>query len=993
MIEHTGNHYVVARPIYSENAFTASHEKVSRHHKTFLDHLKEYFGCSAEKAKRIAFTFLPIASWLPMYNFREWIFQDIISGISTGMVAVLQGLAFALLVNVSPAYGLYSAFFPVILYFFLGTSKHISVGPFPVLSLMVGTVVMRLVPDPVNNNSTTVSDGNDMLRMDNDPNNTVSSIAEQRVFVAATVTVLAGIFQLALGLLKVGFIVIYLSDPLISGFTTAAAVQVSVSQIKFLLGLKITNFSGPLAMFYTLEDIFKKITGTNIADLVASIVIMVIVFIVKEVNERFKSKIPVPIPIELIMTVVATGISYAFDFNKRFDVEIIGVLESGYQPPITPSVSVFQECIADGFAIGIVAFAVGFSVAKVYAIKHDYVIDGNQELVAFGLSNIFCGCFRGFAVSTSLSRSAVQESTGGKSQIAGVLSALIVMIVTLAVGFLLKTLPKSVLGALVLINLKGMLMQFSEIPVLWRKDKYDCAVWLVTCIAAIILGLDLGLAAGVGFELLTVVFRTQFPKCTLIANVGRSDIYRNRKDYADIYEPEGVKIFRCSSPIFFANSSFFKDKLSAAVGFNPLRILRKRNKALRKINSLLKKGVLQVSPKGVICTAYDVKDSDDELDNNRVEELHNPIRPEDLPFNIDWNSDLPNNIVVPKVDIHSLILDFGAVSFIDVSGMKSLKGILKEFVKIDVDVYITNIDSDLIDKLEHCGFFDDDIQTSILFLTVHDAVLHILAKKGMGYCNEEKTIKDTNYYTYVNGYTNGTLKNRDQADFLILLRISEKIPYDCNRSENNIQLIEIYYSQQTQTSSYCPKYNETEQTPNSLCDCSEYDFQQLIVGHEQTYRHPAQQETVEEEESEPSEEYTKEGTSRWSPYPPSTPHPTQAAPPLAAPPKAAPRGEVSEPHKVQWVEMYCHILTSADLLSAAVGGNGSNGDNAEKTDLKDYKKKEEGSIQRTEEQGLKKKMVVVLPVTRQMRHDKETPTMTCTREISFNFQEKKEFLT
>ncbi|KAE8616228.1 hypothetical protein XENTR_v10008749 [Xenopus tropicalis] len=610
---------------------------------------------------------------------------------------------------------------------------------------MVGTAVLKIVPE--GSNGTTLFANN-------------MTIEEQRVFVAGTITALAGIFQLALGLLQVGFIVIYLSDPLISGFTTGAAVLVGVSQIKFILGLKISNFSGPLSMFYTLEDIFKKITLTNICDLVTSIIIMVVVFVVKEVNDRFKAKIPIPIPIELIMTVIATGISYGCDFAGRYGIQIIGELKQGYEPPITPSVEVFQELVTDGFAIGIVAFAVGYSVAKVYALKHDYLINGSQELVAFGISNIFCGCFRGFAVSTSLSRSAVQESTGGKSQIAGVLSALIAMIVTLAVGFLLKTLPKSVLGALVLINLKGMLMQFSEIRNLWRKDKYDCSVWIVTFIAVVILGLDYGLAAGVGYELLTVVFRTQFPKFTVIANIGRSDIYKNKKDYTEIYEPEGTLIFKCPSPIFFANAGFFKEKVSAAVGFNPLRILRKRNKALRKISALLKEGVLHVTPKGLVCTSYEYNASDDELDNNRVEELYNPIHPNDLPFHIDWNADLPYNIVVPKVDIHSLILDFGAVSFIDVSGMKSLKSTIKEYIRIDVDVYIANIDSDLLYKLENCEFFDDEIQTSIFFLTVHDAVLHSIAKKGMKYPYDIQPAKEVNYYTYINGYTDENLRNR-----------------------------------------------------------------------------------------------------------------------------------------------------------------------------------------------------------------------------------------
>ncbi|XP_073429651.1 chloride anion exchanger-like [Dendrobates tinctorius] len=727
MYEPVGNQYVVSRPIYSENTFQTENEKLDRYHKTFLDHLRVFFGCSKEKAKRIAFTFFPIASWLPMYQFKEWILGDIVSGVSTGLIAVLQGLAFALLVNVTPDYGLYAAFFPVIVYFFFGTSKHISVGPFPVLSLMVGTAVLRLYPDD-----------------HPEPN-----LNENRVVVAASVTVLAGIFQLALGLLQIGFIVIYLSDSLISGFTTAAAIHVLVSQLKFIFGLTVKPFSGPLSLFYTLEGIFMNITKTNIADLVTSIIIMVVVFAVKEINDRYKSKIPVPIPIEVIMTVIATGVSYAFNFNVKYNVDIVGKLQKGFQAPQAPSIKVFQECVADGFSIGIVGFAIGFSVAKVYSIKHDYVINGNQELVAFGLSNIFGGCFKGFAASTSLSRSAVQESTGGKTQVAGLLSAIIVMIVTLAIGFLLEPLQKSVLSALVIINLKGMLMQFNEIPNLLRKDKYDCLVWVVTFLAAVLLGLDLGLAAGVGFELLTVVFRAQFPKCSQVANIGGTDIYRNRKDYKNIYEHHGIKIFRCPSPIFFANIDFFKDKLITAAGFNPMRVLRKRNKALRKIKKLISKGEIQIMTKSIISTSGNQYESEEELDNNRIEDLDQPINTSDLPFVMDWNSDLPEYLRVPKIDVHSFIIDFGAVSFLDMSGMKGLKSIIKDFLKVDVVVYIAGIDSNLLEKLIKCGFFDDDITTSIIFLTVHDAVLHVLEIKSLKSLDKfkeaQEDIKETRF--------------------------------------------------------------------------------------------------------------------------------------------------------------------------------------------------------------------------------------------------------
>ncbi|NXG74062.1 S26A3 protein, partial [Baryphthengus martii] len=508
------------------------------------------YSCSPQRLKKIAVGLFPVVSWLPAYRFREWILSDIVSGINTGLVAVLQGLAFALLVNVPPGYGLYAAFFPVLTYFIFGTSRHISAGPFPVLSLMVGGAVVRLVPDPTGGNGTSTN---------------ISAINEERVMVAASVTFLSGVFQLLLGIFQFGFIVIYLSQSLISGFTTAAAIHVLVSQLKFMLQLPVPGFNKPFGIIDTLESIFSQITETNIADLVTSLVILIIVFVVKEINDRYKAKLPAPIPIELLMTVLAALISYFINFEEKFNVAVVGKLEEGFQAPVAPNVDVFQKCIGDSISIAIVGFAVAFSVAKVYSIKHDYPIDGNQELIAFGLGNIVGGSFKGFASSTSLSRSGVQESTGGKTQIAGIISAVIVLIVILAIGFLLAPLQKSVLASLALGNLKGMLMQFQEIGILWRKDKYDCVIWVVTFLAAVFLGLDIGLATAVAFQLLTVVIRSQIPSCTVLANVGRSNIYRNRKDYTDIYEPEGVKIFRCSSPIFFANIEFFREKLITAV--------------------------------------------------------------------------------------------------------------------------------------------------------------------------------------------------------------------------------------------------------------------------------------------------------------------------------------------------------------------------------------------------------------------------------------------
>uniref|UniRef100_A0A673I418 Chloride anion exchanger-like n=1 Tax=Sinocyclocheilus rhinocerous TaxID=307959 RepID=A0A673I418_9TELE len=575
MLRPSTQRYSVTRPLYSEDAFEDEHAKVYRKHKRFLHHVIQYFTCTSERAKNTAISLLPIIGWMKTYSIKDWLLNDILSGVSTGLVAVLQGLAFSLLASISTWYGLYAAFFPVIMYFFLGTSRHISVGE-------------------------------------------------------------------------------YTCEQITPSMLTSSASYFLLSAASFV--------------------------------------------------QQW------------------CGVSYAFNFSENHGVDVVEKIPNTFESPITPSLQVFQMTAVEAFPIAIVGFAVAFAVAKVYSVKHDYVIDGNQELIAFGASNIFGGAFKSLAASTALSRSAVQESTGGKTQVAGLLSAIIVLVVILGIGFLLEPLPKSVLGAVVIVNLKGMLMQVVTVPYLWKKDRPDCIVWVGTCLAAIFLGLDLGLAVGLGLELLTVVFRAQFPRCCVLANISGTDIYRDRKDYVNV-SPEGVKIFRIPSPIFFANIDFFRDKLKDAVGFNPLRILRKRNKAVKKMKKLIKKGELTLTSNGLQATcSMPIEESEDE---SNMEDLDKPTDYSDLPVQVNWNAELPANIRVPPVNIHSLILDFSVVSFLDISALKGLKAAIKEFIRINVDVYIVGCDPYIIEKPRNCTFFDDEIKTSIFFLTIHDAMLFI----------------------------------------------------------------------------------------------------------------------------------------------------------------------------------------------------------------------------------------------------------------------------
>ncbi|MFT7798227.1 hypothetical protein Z043-117443, partial [Arapaima gigas] len=692
--------YSISRPIYSYPTFEVENKHCTCVEKTFRERLNESFRYSDRKVLRLIKKIFPIMDWLPRYPVREWLLSDTISGLSTGLVCSLQGLAYALLASVAPVYGLYSAFFPILPYFLFGTSRHISIGPFPVTCLMVGSVVMTLAPDvdflvPLN------VTGENGTMMD------VEAREAQRIVIACSMTVLTGLIQVIMGLLQVGFLVRYLSDPLVAGFTTAAALHVFISQLKTLLSVPINSHSGSFAIAYTFRDVFRNIKQTNMADLLAGLITIVIVTAVKEINAKFQHKLRLSIPIEVIVTVVATGISYAMNLKSHYGASTVHSIPRGFAPPCLPDWNVFGKTLESSFSTAVVGYAVAVSVAKMYAAKNDYAIDGNQELIAFGISNVFSGCFSSFVASTALSRTAVQASTGGRTQIAGMISAAMVMVVILALGQFLEPLQKSVLAGIVIANLRGMFEQVLDIPVLWRQNRADCLIWIATCVASVVLGLDVGLLVGLVFEMGTVVVRTQFPTCLTLGSIPHTDIYRNVKSYKNVAEVAGVKIFKCNSPLYFANIDYFKEQLKKAVGFDAVRVFKKRNKALKKFQKLMKKEKAQNGVVSAVLSCQDNEGFEGERD------VVPTVVGNGADICMDWALDLPVPVKVPRVHIHSLVLDFSAVSFLDVVAVKALR-LVDELVK----------------NMESLAFFDEVVTKDLLFLSVHDAVLFIQLGKA-----------------------------------------------------------------------------------------------------------------------------------------------------------------------------------------------------------------------------------------------------------------------
>uniref|UniRef100_A0A452RW46 Solute carrier family 26 member 6 n=1 Tax=Ursus americanus TaxID=9643 RepID=A0A452RW46_URSAM len=668
--------------------------------------------CSRARAQALLFQHLPVLAWLPRYSLRDWLLGDLLAGLSVAIMQLPQGLAYALLAGLPPVFGLYSSFYPVFIYFLFGTSRHISVGTFAVMSVMVGSVTESLAPDE------------NFLQ---GANSTVDEAARDgvRVQLASTLSVLVGLFQVGLGLVRFGFVVTYLSEPLVRGYTTAASVQVFISQLKYVFGLQLSSRSGPLSLIYTVLEVCWKLPQSVVGTVVTALVAGVALVLVKLLNDKLRRYLPMPIPGELLTLIGATGISYGVGLKPRFGVDVVGNIPAGLVPPAAPSPQLFTSLLGYAFTIAVVGFAIAISLGKIFALRHGYRVDSNQELVALGLSNLIGGVFQCFPVSCSMSRSLVQESAGGNTQVAGAVSSLFILIIIVKLGELFRDLPKAVLAAAIIVNLKGMLMQFTDIRSLWKSNRMDLLIWLVTFVATILLNLDIGLAVAVVFSLLLVIVRTQLPRYSVLGQVPDTDIYQDVAEYSEAREVPGVKVFRSSATMYFANAELYSDALKQRCGVDVDHLISQKKKRLRKQEQKLKR--LRKTAAGW----------DDGSEALWGEQASTGKELEDIAASGQEDAKAPDGstlkaLGLPQPHFHSLVLDLGALSFVDTVCIKSLKNIFRDFREIEVEVYMAACHTPVVAQLEAGNFFDASISKQHLFASVHDAVLFALQHPRSG---------------------------------------------------------------------------------------------------------------------------------------------------------------------------------------------------------------------------------------------------------------------
>ncbi|XP_059214423.1 sulfate anion transporter 1 [Centropristis striata] len=657
--------------------------------------LKQGVNCSVPRVRSTLTGFFPVVRWLPKYKLREYIWGDVMSGLIVGIILVPQAIAYCLLAGVEPIYGLYTSFYANIIYFLMGTSRHVSVGIFSLMSLMVGQVVDKHMfmagfdlnedPSPDVFNATLGSN------LTAGSLHSVELMGQQcgkecyAISIAAALTFLAGIYQVMMAVFRLGFVSVYLSAPMLDGFATGASFTILTVQAKYLLGLKIPRHQGYGTVVVTWFNIFANIHKTNLCDVITSAICISILVAGKEIQERYKDRLKIPLPTELVVVAGATLASHFGQLKSNYDSSVSGHIPTGFIPPQVPSFSLMPQLALDTIPLAVISFAFTVSLSEMFAKKNGYTVRPNQEMLAIGFCNIIPSFFHCFTTSAALAKTMVKDSTGCQTQISSLISAVVVLLVLLFFAPFFYSLQKCVLACIIIVSLRGALRKFKDVPAKWRASRSDAIVWLVAMSATALISVEVGLLVGIVFSMSCVIFKTQNPKVSLLGRANDTDLYEDMDEYKNLVPPPRVQIFRFQSPLYYANKDSFLRSLYKAVGVEPFLELTKRKKAEKKAKEFSSK-----------------------------------------PMNGDKNGEVVIGLVQRELDFHTIVLDCSAIPFIDSTGMATFKGLVKEYKEIGVSVLFANCNTSVIDTLQKAQFFgkNDKDMSSLLYYTVHAAVLH-----------------------------------------------------------------------------------------------------------------------------------------------------------------------------------------------------------------------------------------------------------------------------
>ena len=469
---------------------------------------------------------IPILEWLPNYNSSR-LKGDFIAGITVSIILIPQGIAYALIAGLPPIYGLYCALVPQLVYAIFGSSRQVAIGPVAMDSLIVATGV-----------STLALAGSDSY-----------------IAIAILLAFMVGSIQFLLGVFRLGFIVNFLSKPVISGFTSAVALTIGINQFRNLFGV---DFVQSDQIQYVLEDIWFNIIDFNSHTTVIGLISVGVIILLRRINKK--------IPNALLVVVV--GILTIRYFGDEFsDVAIVKDIPSGLPSFSFPEMDISQmkELLPIALTLVMVGYLETISIGKSLEAKQDeYKLRPNQELIALGLSNMLGSWFKAYPSTSSFSRSAINQESGATTGMASLVSVVMVLLTLLFLTPLFYHLPKTVLAAIIIVAVFG-LVNIKEAIFLWKANNLDFWLLVITFFSTLLFGIEYGIMIGVGLSLIILIFRTSRPYVAELGKVPDSDFYRNKERFNEVILDDEVLVFRFDAQLFYANASYFIETLELMV--------------------------------------------------------------------------------------------------------------------------------------------------------------------------------------------------------------------------------------------------------------------------------------------------------------------------------------------------------------------------------------------------------------------------------------------
>lgn len=468
----------------------------------------------------------PLAEQLKTYT-KSDLRADLFAGITVGVMLVPQGMAYAYLAGVPPIYGLYAGVVPLIIYALLGTSRQMSLGPVAISSILLASGIGQLALPG----------------------------SSEYISLIIAIGLLIGLSKVVLGIFKLGFFVNFLSHPVVSGFTSAAAIIIAITQLKDAFGIAIPALDQPLDVFiYAISHISE----TNVFTFLMCFGSILLMLVLRRISRS--------IPDALIVVIIGTLLVRFLHLDQK-GIDIIRDIPVGLPNFEAPHLSVdkIKMLVPTLITVTIISIVECLGIAKAMQAKHkNYTINANKELIALGFAKIFGSFFQSIPTSGSFSRTAVNSSAGAKSTIASLVTSLVVILVLVALTPFFYYLPKAILAAIILLAVKG-LFDYKEAINLWKTHRSDLLMMIVTFTATLVLGIEKGVFLGVILSILVVLYKSSRPHISILGNISGTTHYRNVNRYKGAKETDNTLIIRFDDQLYFGNCDYFKERVNEFV--------------------------------------------------------------------------------------------------------------------------------------------------------------------------------------------------------------------------------------------------------------------------------------------------------------------------------------------------------------------------------------------------------------------------------------------